>query len=306
MTSVIVGAATDTHVQHVVGAIESLGYEPPMVLDGPALRDEGFTVDLDGVSHDGRQLDLTLDENRGWLRRYAPSAWGTGLAAGSLEAVTLGAFVRLVGAISRLDGVTWLTEVGAMLKAEDRLYQLLVARNMGFPTPRTVVSSDPDTIVRRLGSEFVVKPLGTGYFWKGSSPYAVFSTRMSENDLSRVDLGSAPFVAQEVIPARRHHRVVTVGASAVVSVLPAVDYDLDWRRDDAAHYSWLPYHDESLAGMAVALATSLEVGYSSQDWIWDGDRYVFLDLNPGGQWLFLPEEVAAPVTRAIAQFLVGT
>jgi hypothetical protein len=62
---------------------------------------------------------------------------------------------------------------------------------------------------------------------------------------------------------------------------------------------------QPLAASAVRLAAALGVGYTSQDWIDDGDRVVFIDLNPGGQWLFLPPEVARPATAAIAKHLVG-
>jgi hypothetical protein len=42
--------------------------------------------------------------------------------------------------------------------------------------------------------------------------------------------------------------------------------------------------------------------------IWDSDTRgaVFIDLNPAGQWLFLPEPVSGAVARAIAEHLQGT
>jgi hypothetical protein len=47
-------------------------------------------------------------------------------------------------------------------------------------------------------------------------------------------------------------------------------------------------------------------GFTSQDWIeTDRGEHVFLDLNPAGQWLFLPEQVSDSATRAIADFLAG-
>ena len=61
--------------------------------------------------------------------------------------------------------------------------------------------------------------------------------------------------------------------------------------------------DEKVGEQAVALARALGVGYSSQDWLVRGEDRLFIDLNPGGQWLFLPDAVAQPVTEAIAGFL---
>jgi hypothetical protein len=48
------------------------------------------------------------------------------------------------------------------------------------------------------------------------------------------------------------------------------------------------------------------LGYSSQDWvIAPTGAALFLDLNPAGQWLFLPADVAEAATTAIARWLIG-
>jgi len=51
---------------------------------------------------------------------------------------------------------------------------------------------------------------------------------------------------------------------------------------------------------ALELARTLGVGYSSQDWVVARGGSFFLDINPGGQWLFLPKPVSSEVTAAIA------
>ena len=58
--------------------------------------------------------------------------------------------------------------------------------------------------------------------------------------------------------------------------------------------------------LASTAAEQLGVGYSAQDWIQDADgTWWFVDLNPAGQWLFLPNKVAEQVTAAIASLLDG-
>ena len=49
---------------------------------------------------------------------------------------------------------------------------------------------------------------------------------------------------------------------------------------------------------AIHLAKALGIGYSSQDWLGVGNQRFFIDLNPGGQWLFLPPETSGPVTQS--------
>jgi hypothetical protein len=290
-------------VQAVLKALDHWGRQEPLLVDAPGLLNEGFSLELDRLTYRGRTVCLS-NQPTGWLRRYAPTEWGTGSVAGSLEAVTKRAFLSFVGSISRLGDCRWLTPLDAMLASEDRLVQLQVAARLGFRTPRTIVSSDAAEVAKVLGDVFVVKPLSGGYFVAADGPRAVFATRMSADEAEGIDFGAAPFVAQEFIPASQHLRVVTVGTTAWVGVLDAASYPMDWRQDDAAHFSWRRGEDDEAAASAVKLAGQLGVGYSSQDWI-RGDALTFLDLNPGGQWLFLPPEISVPVTAAIAKHLGG-
>lgn len=97
---------------------------------------------------------------------------------------------------------------------------------------------------------------------------------------------------------------MTVDGRAWVASLDAAGRPLDWRQQEEAHFSWKAACAPDVKASALAIAERLGVGFTSQDWVRDtGDRPVFLDLNPGGQWLFLPDEVAAPITDAIAEFL---
>jgi glutathione synthase/RimK-type ligase-like ATP-grasp enzyme len=99
---------------------------------------------------------------------------------------------------------------------------------------------------------------------------------------------------------------VTVRHRAWTAALDARGVPLDWRGDIEAHGAFEPTKTPSqVREAALGLAASLGLGYSSQDWIETADGYWFLDLNPSGQWLFLPEPVAGQVTSAVATWLRG-
>ncbi|WP_404385796.1 hypothetical protein LL946_06060 [Knoellia locipacati] len=92
------------------------------------------------------------------------------------------------------------------------------------------------------------------------------------------------------------------------ATLAASELPLDWRLAEAGHTGFTtvpaPAEVHDLAARATAV---LGVGYSAQDWICDEDGFWwFVDLNPAGQWLFLPHEVADAVTAEIAAFLDGS
>lgn len=100
MTPLIVGSRSDAHVAAVLAALQDFHSIEAVVLDAPELQRSGFSVDLDRFMFDGATLSFR-DAGTGWLRRYAPTAWGAGLPIASLEAVTQRSFLSLVGALSR-------------------------------------------------------------------------------------------------------------------------------------------------------------------------------------------------------------
>jgi hypothetical protein len=74
---------------------------------------------------------------------------------------------------------------------------------------------------------------------------------------------------------------------------------------EEAHHSFAPIDEPEVGRQALALAERMAVGYSSQDWIVAGDKAYFIDLNPAGQWLFLPEPHVSEITSSIAEWLAG-
>ncbi|MGW9157452.1 hypothetical protein [Microbacterium sp. NPDC055665] len=82
----------------------------------------------------------------------------------------------------------------------------------------------------------------------------------------------------------------------------------DWRRTAENHTSFEDQGDVNadIANGAIAIAGHFELGYSSQDWVetFEG-RIVLLDVNPSGQWLFLPERVGEEVAMALADRIAG-
>lgn len=244
---------------------------------------------------------------RGWIRRLAPPDWRRHDAPATHEGAVRASWVALLVAIARGLSVEWLSDLERLFVAENKLVQQAAARELGIAVPRSAVTSTRERIPRELGDSLVVKPLGPGQFVGDEGVAQVLYTRELTRDAPELDaLGGAPFLVQERLDANRHLRVVTVGARAWVCALKAEALPVDWRRVDAAHDAFAPSNDhDDVAERAVRLAARLGVRYSSQDWLIVNGRPSFLDLNPGGQWLFLPDPVASAVTAEIATWLAG-
>ncbi len=300
----IIGNEADEHVLAVLSELASSGCGASVV-DAPRLAAAGRFLLTGDRFLLGDRDELVLDgrPRRGWIRRAAPEGWRDDVAPRSHDGAVRAAWFALLATLVRGFGIEWLTSPGTLASAENKALQYVLAARAGVDVPKTVVTTDASDIPPELGEQLVVKPLGPGGF-VGTSTAGRWSSTQTESTATRNSelLPSAPFLVQELVRAGRHLRVATVGDRAWVCAL-TVGAPLDWRRLDEAHRSFSAVEHRDASSAALQVSALLGVGYSSQDWIETSDRLVFLDLNPGGQWLFLPEAVSRPVTAAIAAWL---
>jgi hypothetical protein len=302
----IVGREDDPHVEAVVAAVLRRSSHP-LVLDVSLLECSDLELSEETLVLPGREpdrLDLGCSR-RGWLRRLVPAGWDHDLRIGSHEAAVKASWLSLLAFVIRSSDTDWLTGLDAVVAAENKLLQYGMARHCGVPVPRTAVCSDPHRARALVGSPIVVKPLGPGHFYQDGDPKIVFTSELRPEDVPAEQFRRAPFLIQERLHGDRHLRVVTVGDRVWACELEASGRSLDWRADEDAHGSFASVTNAGLVeGHALAIARALGCGFSSQDWIVVEGTAYFLDLNPSGQWLFLPSEVATAVTEALASWLV--
>lgn len=291
----------------MLGALESRSVKP-ILLDTATLESTTYAFVGDMLRLESEQdesLEIRLAApTRGWVRRLAPPRWRRGTEAGTEQAAVRSAWSALLSAIASAADVSWLTPLERLFLRENKLVQAAAANSLGIQTPKTVVVSERSQIPAELGQEVVVKPLGFSSYSGSEDVEQVVWSQVVRRDSALLDLlPAAPFILQAHLKAERHLRVVTVLGRAWACELPADGLPLDWRRDEAAHDSFLPVSEPEVEHKALRLAAALELGYSSQDWITTADGSFFIDLNPAGQWMFLPQETSSAITEAIATWL---
>lgn len=302
--ALVVGARDDIHVERVCARLS----RPVMIVDAESLSRIEFAVTGERVVLDDGESRVawsTDEPARGWLRRVAPLNWQAGVAPPSQQFAEMSSWLALLSALARGGNARWLTGLDESVRADNKLVVHQAAQAARVRTPWTVVTND----ARRLGAPdeiVVVKPLGPGHFVdERGEAHNVFATAVAVRELRPDLLAAAPFLIQEFLRAVKHRRVVTVLGAVWSAVLDAEGLPLDWRSEPAAHGDFrFELTPSAVAAGASAIARQLNLGYSSQDWVETVEgEHVLLDVNPAGQWLFLPDAVANPVTAAIADWL---
>jgi len=291
----IVGDPEDPHVAAVLRALS----EPAAVIDASSFASQPLTLTSTGIHVQGTSV-----RGRGWIRRLAPAGWADAAdSATGVKAAERSAGLSALAAVLHDERIEWLTPIAALGVAENKPWQYRLAQGVGASVPEWVVTTDPDRAPR--GEGWVIKPLGPGGFVSGNDAFVVPTTVFS--DQHRPALTQAPFLLQRIVTAAGHARIVTVGEHVYSASLDADGLPLDWRMSAAAHRA---FSDEPVPSDVAVLARRISqaagLGYSAQDWICDSDdRWWFIDLNPAGQWLFLPATTADRITEAIADYLMG-
>ncbi|NMR21446.1 MvdC/MvdD family ATP grasp protein [Cellulomonas fimi] len=198
----------------------------------------------------------------------------------------------------------WVNDPDRDLAGSRKLHQLKVAAELGLRIPRTCATTDPAQARAFLAAEpagAIYKPfLGTEEAWA--------ETRLVEAvDVANLGhLRFAPVIFQELVPGGLDIRVTVVGRDVHAAEIRAHEssYEFDFRMDQA-HAS---IHRHELPGPLVdrlhALMDRFGLLYGAIDLrrAPDGD-YVFLEVNPAGQFLFVEYATGQPITGSMARLL---
>lgn len=300
---ILIGSCADPHV----AAVASVLGGQCVIVDAADLSNANYIVNPPAVHLCVDKRSVQLEAGcRGWVRRLSPPAWETGTILGSHDAAVKASWLSVVAAILRHPNVEWLSPFDSMNAAENKLTQGIAASRLGIRFPRTLVSNDPANL-QGMSPPLVAKPLGPGHYRSDEGDWlTLFTERFDSSDPSQRDLmADTPFLIQEQIDAQAHLRIVTVHDQAWIFRLDAEGLPLDWRQEQRAHHSWERVSNPAASADALRLSASLGLGYTSQDWCETEGGRVFLDLNPAGQWLFLPDVDAGRITHAIAMWLAS-
>jgi glutathione synthase/RimK-type ligase-like ATP-grasp enzyme len=195
-----------------------------------------------------------------------------------------------------------------------KLRQLQLAARMGFAVPDTAIGNDPADL-RSLYERhpmIVTKRVGSGPL--GSTPDGHATAGRPTRPVRRRDLLHAddvrlcPVVVQEYIPKSLELRITVVGED-VFAV--AIDSQRSARtRHDWRHYDqrttamWAFDLPHAVAERCRRLVGQLGLSYGAIDLILTpAGQYVFLELNPNGQYLWTEHATGLPVSQTLATML---
>jgi glutathione synthase/RimK-type ligase-like ATP-grasp enzyme len=209
----------------------------------------------------------------------------------------------------------WLPGTFAAIRhADNKQLQLTLAVELGFAIPPTLITSDPEELLdfyRRHDGKLIDKLPSTVL---PASQLTGFELMRYTQPVTSRDIGYArrvrhsPVLFQKNVAKKFELRITVVEDQVLAAEIHSQATrrtQLDWR-----HYDWdhTPYRAHALPDAirtrCLELTRRLGLRFGAIDMIVtpEGD-YVFLEINPNGQWRWIEDQAGLPISDALCDAL---
>ncbi|NOK58996.1 MAG: hypothetical protein GFH25_541218n27 [Chloroflexi bacterium AL-N10] len=218
----------------------------------------------------------------------------------------------------------WMSHPDHIRHASWKEHQLQRAAQIGFDIPRTLITNDAAEardFYEICQEQMIYKVLSDPYLGarelalqgvdESVEAIATSTTLISEEELTYLDtIRLAPCQFQEYIPKKTELRVTVIGDTVFAVEIDSQAHEesrIDWRALPPEDLSWRQVHlPSALVDKCLAFVHNYHLNYSAMDFIvTPDDRYVFLENNPNGQFIWVEMLVPElPMIDTLAHCLI--
>lgn len=254
-----------------------------------------------------RSLDFTQIRSV-WYRRAihpVPSTllpWNERVfVAGELRHLAMGLILN--------PDILWVNPIEKVSVGENKLFQLQLAKKLGFCTPRTIVSNDPSVLrkfVNKCEPGAICKPIFHGLFFDDRDKYSIYTRRILADSIDAAGVDACPILLQEEVERQSDIRVTFIADQCFVAEVHGNVGLIDWR-DPSVSARFSPSQiDESTRTKCRLMLSELGLVYGAFDFIKrPNGELVFLEINPTGEWAWLEDQLDFPMRATFIRLFFG-
>ncbi len=308
----VVSYPDEEHTAQVVAHLVQAGHEVVQIdlAEFPSQRAIEFSWGGAGppafwMAHEGRQVNLA-DTRAVWWRRVSNFAVDPAVGQGERSAFAQSETAQAMHGMLESLHCPWMNPHLADAAAHHKPYQWSVAQALGLKLPRTLVTTDARAARAFIDSVRPAKVVFKAFLaaiqdWR--------ETRLVEQeDLDRLELVRlAPVIFQEYIPGV-DLRITMVGDDIFAAEIDArqTSYEVDMRMVVGEAKVAAVTLPAPVQHQLRQLQHRLGLVYGAIDMRrTDAGEYVFLEVNPAGQWLFVEQRTGLPIAKAMADYLAA-
>jgi ATP-grasp ribosomal peptide maturase len=315
VTVLILATEHDISVDRVVRALAARGV--PVFRADLAWFPQQLT--LDAELRDGRWVGRLATANREvalgalrsvWYRSPSAFEFPTTMSVSERRHSQHEAKLGLGGVLANLP-VLWVNHPGRQADAGYKPRQLVAAARAGLTVLPTLVTNEAAAVRRFAGESgrhgVVTKMFGAPAICEQGGRRVALTQRLTESDLG--DLSGIEITAhqfQSWASKREEARVIVIGRQVfAVAIRAGSDAaHVDWRADyEALDYERITPPDAVRRGIRAVMA-ELELAYGAFDFVVTPEgQWIFLEVNPGGQYGWLEDVADLPLTETMTDLL---
>ncbi len=241
----------------------------------------------------------------GYYRR--PTAFtSSGSDQGTCDWISLQARLGFGGVLTT--HLRWLNHPSKIGYAEYKPVQFAAAVRAGLSLPRTLITNEPAAAVQfgKDVGELVYKPLASAAASPGT---VVYTNRVTARQLNDPAIRRTAHLFQEWVRKDYEVRLTMVDQHCFATAITAhsAAAKVDWRTDYASLSYRLVDTPQHVRDGMLALLGELGLRFAAADFaVTPEGKWIFLDLNPNGQWAWIAEHTGVDIAGAIAEALIGT
>ena len=306
---VIISSNSDTHATAVLGELQAMG-QPVTLLD---LSDFPIRSQLALHYTNKSETKFTLNTRSGsinfsevrsiWWRRPQQFQLDTALQDPAYIQFALSESHEAITGLWQAVDVFWVNDPTRDAMAHRKAYQLRIAHELGIPIPETLITNDPASarqFIEQHGKVICKSFSATEADWR--------ETRLVlEDELANLEnVRFAPVIFQRYIEAIYDLRITMVGNDIFPAAIYSqeTEYTVDCRMDIGSARIEAVTLPDLVQAQLRRLMAALGLVYGAIDMRLQPDgTYVFLEINPAGQFLFIESATKQPIAKSLAHSL---
>ncbi|WP_097034484.1 hypothetical protein [Clostridium tertium] len=204
------------------------------------------------------------------------------------------------GIVDGFDGIV-LSKPSILRKTENKIYQIKIAKKVGFKFPISSIGTSLDDINKIIEIGAIIKPLTTGKIISNNECEIIQTAKVQS--CIKEDISITPLYIQQYIEKSYELRVTIINNKIFPVKIESFNL-IDWRIDQNKNKYTVVNIPEDIKIKCLEMMKIMNLKFGAFDFIVNNDNeYIFLEVNPNGQWLWLEQKLGVNISSEIINYL---
>jgi hypothetical protein len=267
------------------------------------------------VSKQGRFYDLTQSTKVIWNRR--PGKPFDNVKPLDRPSLAVQNFVgdqwfSWLEALQLIPGVTWINHPQSNDAMESKPRQLLMASQIGFLIPDTLISNEPSQIFefgKKHNGKLIAKALYSPLIEEPDEDFFVFTNVIDINDLkAEEEIRISPSIFQQPLSPKIDYRITVIGDIVYPVRIDRrseeSSFNIDWRTDKTDLDFSACTLPEEIEHMCKRIVKEGGLIFGAIDLVQYKGEFYFLEINPNGEWGWLQQPFGIPIAGTLCDLMM--